>query len=102
MYSLYTYLQQKKTLFLWKTNVYLYYMKQFLHIEYICLVRCGSKGGGGERVFLRCGYTSFGTQTNKYPNTIEKWYKKYQEMCLDVLGQTFNLGQVPHTKKIKL
>ena len=43
-----------------------------------------------ERVFLIRGYTGFGSQTNKYPNSIKKWYKKHQEMCLDVLGQTFN------------
>ena len=53
------------------------------------------------RIQGRRGGTSL-PQTNKYPNTIKKWYKKHQEMCLDVQGQTFNLGQVPHTKKVKL
>ena len=61
-------------------------MKHFLHIEYICLIRCGSRKG----VFLMRGYTGFGGQSNKYPNSIKKWYKNHQEMFLDVLGQTFN------------
>ena len=59
-------------------------MKHFLHIEYICLIRWGSK----KWVFVTRGYTGFGSQTNKYPNSIKKWYKKHQEMCLDGLGQT--------------
>ena len=44
--------------------------------EYVFLVRCGSKGGGG----VRRGYTGFGTlpqplpsQTKKYPNSIKIW-----------------------------
>ena len=63
-------------------------MKQFLHIEYICPVRSGSRMG----VVVTHGYTGFGTQTKKYPNSIKNWYKKYREMCLDVPGQTFNLS----------
>ena len=39
-----------------------------------------------------CAYTGFGTQTKKYPNSIKNRYKKLQEMCLDVLGQKFNLS----------
>ena len=46
--------------------------------EYVCLVRFGSKGGGGGGV--RRGYTGFGTlpqplpsQTKKYPNSIKIW-----------------------------
>ena len=63
-------------------------MKHFLHIEHmpICLIRCGSRKG----VFLIRGYTGFGSQTHKHPNSIKKWYKKHQEMCLDILRQTFN------------
>ena len=34
------------------------------------------------------------------PNLIKKWYKKHQEMCLNFLWQTFNLRQVPDTKRL--
>ena len=47
--------------------------------------------GEGQRVVM-CAYTGFGTQTKKYPNSIKSRYKKLQEMCLDVLGQKFNLS----------
>ena len=47
--------------------------------------------GEGQRVVTRA-YTGFGTQTKKYPNSIKNRYKKLQELCLDVLGQKFNLS----------
>ena len=50
-------------------------MKQFLHIEYICLVRYGSR----KWISLRRGYTGFSSQTNKYPNSIKKWYKNIKK-----------------------
>ena len=41
-------------------------------------------------IFFTSRYTGLGSQTNKYPNSIKKWYKKHQEMCLDGLGQTIS------------